>query len=213
MKYITPSLFNKIINTLNSIYKDSMYHGNLDLYRYKDFLDSLSESQYESKIWACEYLTQLTSEKHDECIVLGGWYGLFSFLFRKEGFDKRITNFDIDPACKIIGEKFKYDNDIVFETMDGLTIFDQKKYNNEYKIFVCTACEHLDQEDLVDLLKKKDRGMLVCLQSNNYYEVNSHINCKDTLEDFVDSLPLKRILYKGEKPYKNEYNRFMVIGK
>ena len=55
--------------------------------------------------------------------------------------------------------------------------------------------------------------MLVCLQSNNYYEVDSHINCKDTLEDFIKSLPLKNIMYSGEKRYKNEYDRFMVIGK
>ena len=53
----------------------------------------------------------------------------------------------------------------------------------------------------------------MCLQSNNYYEVDSHINCKDSLEDFVSSLPLKNILYSGQKNYKNKYDRFMVIGK
>ena len=53
----------------------------------------------------------------------------------------------------------------------------------------------------------------MCLQSNNYYEVDSHINCSDTLEDFIASLPLKKILYAGKKNYKNKYDRFMVIGK
>ena len=55
--------------------------------------------------------------------------------------------------------------------------------------------------------------MLMCLQSNNYYEINSHINCHNTLEDFIKSLPLENILYAGEKRHKDEYDRFMVIGK
>ena len=63
------------------------------------------------------------------------------------------------------------------------------------------------------MILQKKPGMLMCLQSNNYYDVNSHINCSDTLKDFISSLPLKQILYSGEKNYKNKYDRFMVIGK
>lgn len=212
MEYITPLLFKNIHTTLGFIYEESMY-GDMDIFRIKDVLDSFSEGQYDSKTWACENLIQLVSSEHDECIVMGGWYGLFAMLFKKEGFDKKITSIDIDPVCKHIGDKLKYNKDISFKTIDGLTLFNNEIYNNKSKIFVCTACEHIDNDDLINLLNKKHSEMLVCLQSNNYYDIDSHINCKDSLEDFVNSLPLKKILYKGEMPWKNEYNRFMVIGR
>lgn len=213
MEYMNQFLYKKIIQTLSWIYKESMYSEDIDLFRIKDFLDSVNESQFESKEWAVDNLIQLVTSQYDECIVVGGWYGLFSFLFKQHGFDKQITNIDIDPACKKIGQKFKYDNSVIFKTLDGLEIFENKNYNNHKKILVCTACEHIDEDDFNEFLSKKDSEMLVCLQSNNYYGVNSHINCKDTLQDFIESLPLRKILYSGELPYKDEYTRFMVIGK
>ena len=63
------------------------------------------------------------------------------------------------------------------------------------------------------IIQQKHEDMLMCLQSNNYYEINSHINCHDSLEHFIDSLPLKNIIYSGTKNHKDEYDRFMVIGK
>ena len=55
--------------------------------------------------------------------------------------------------------------------------------------------------------------MLVCLQSNNFFKVDSHINCYENVEKFIESLPIENILYSGKINYNNEYDRFMVIGK
>ena len=100
---------------------------------------------------------------------------------------------------------------IRFKDNDGIDLF--PKFNYDNKIVVCTACEHIDNEELDFMIRQKKPKLLMCLQSNNYYEVDSHINCSDTLEDFIASLPLKKILYAGKKNYKNKYDRFMVIGK
>ena len=52
----------------------------------------------------------------------------------------------------------------------------------------------------------------VILQSNNYFEIDSHINCHDSVDHFIDTLPLNDVLYSGTKPWKDEYDRFLVIG-
>lgn len=212
-------LHNNILNTLNYIYEESMYTS-MDLFRLKDILDSFSEGQYQSKMWAVENISMLINERHDEIFIIGGWYGLLSYLLSEEGVSIPIKNHDIDDMCKFLGQKINYDDNnkteiyknVSFETKNGLDSFYTLK-DPRRKIIICTACEHIDQEELHNALLNKHEDILVCLQSNNYYEINSHINCKDTIDDFIESLPLNTILYSGENPWKDEYTRFMVIGR
>ena len=208
---MTPLIYQKILDTISHIYKKSTNNENIDLFRLKDVLDSYSEGQHQSKIWAVQELNKIINDSYDECFVIGGWYGLFSYLFAESGFKNKIINIEIDDICTKIAKKLKVHNNISYKTADGLEDFKNWNYHN--KILVCTACEHIDEEELYFTFKQKNPEMIMCLQSNNYYEVNSHINCHDTLENFMKSLPLKNILYSGTKRYKDEYDRFMVIGK
>lgn len=212
MEYISQSLYKRVLDTLTFIYNQSKY-GSLDTFRIKDVLDSFSEGQIQSKRWAVENLIQLVAPHHDRCMVIGGWYGLFSYLLAEEGFEPKITNIDLDPSCELIGYKINDNPNIGFETANGFEFIDNDAHNNKSKIVVCTACEHIDQEEIDKFLQNKDRNMLVCFQSNNYYEVDSHINCKDSLDDFVNSLSLQIVLYSGQMRWKDEYDRFMVIGR
>lgn len=209
---IQDPLFEKTISYLSKVYRWSMYEEKTDFFRLKDILDSVSKSQWESKVWAVEELIKHVKGHHNMCIVIGGWYGLFSHLLTERGFCHRIKNIDLDEECKTIGYGLCIHDNIRFDIGDGLSYLYDKRWNNHTRIFVCTACEHIDQDDLYKALSQKDEDMLVCLQSNDYYDVASHINCKENIDEFVDSLPLKTILYKGVNP-QPEYNRFMVIGK
>ena len=50
------------------------------------------------------------------------------------------------------------------------------------------------------------------LQSNNYKEINEHINCSDSLEDFANLYVSK---LRNIKIYQKDfvkYKRFMIIG-
>lgn len=208
---IQDELLVKTISALQNLYEWSMYgNTDFDLFRIKDVLDSLSEGQWESKSWAVNELAKHVEKHHDRCTVIGGWYGLLSHLMIERGITLKIKNVDLDEQCITIGEMLKIHDEIIFEQGDGL---DHLEYDYDNRIFVCTACEHIDNEDLTNALKNKHSNALVCLQSNDYYSIDSHINCVSSLEEFVDSLPLEKILYKGEMPYKDEYTRFMVIGK
>tara|TARA_A100001035_G_scaffold234251_1_gene197307 strand:- start:25273 stop:25908 length:636 start_codon:yes stop_codon:yes gene_type:complete len=211
MEYITPLLYRNIFNTLSFLYKKSAVEEEFDLFRIKDVLDSFSEGQIFNKQWAVQELNKLIDITHEECIVIGSWYGLFSHMLAESGFKGNIINIELDPICNKIAKMLKIHSNMIFKHADGMEIFNELNYGN--KILVCTACEHIDDEELSFTLQQKHENMIVCLQSNNYYEINSHINCKDNLKDFVKSLPLKTIMYSGTKRHKNEYDRFMVIGK
>lgn len=210
-----------MMDIMTQIYVDSMYDKDIDFFRIKDILDSLSRGQLESKKWAVDKLLPFT-ETYDECFIIGGWYGLLSHIMAAEGFDKRIVNYDLDFQCKHIGRKLnaEYKN-IKFLADDGLNVFfqhDKKdpdhKDDLQNKIVICTACEHIDRDELIYSLKSKHKNTLVCLQSNNFYDVDSHINCSETLEDFIDYLPLSEILCKEQLRWEaDNYDRFMVIGR
>ena len=52
MEYLTPSIYRKIIDTISFIYNKSGTDPDIDLFRFKDVLDSFSEGQFQSKTWA-----------------------------------------------------------------------------------------------------------------------------------------------------------------
>ena len=105
MEYMTPSIYQKIINAISYIYSKSAIDKRIDLFRFKDVLDSYSEGQWKSKMWAVEELEKHITDKHNACLIIGGWYGLFSHILCDRGFKKQVKNIDIDPACKLIGKK------------------------------------------------------------------------------------------------------------
>lgn len=227
MEYVQRSFFNSIINQLSHIYTDSQYNQDCDLFRMKDIMDSVSEGQFESKLWLLQHLQTFITDKHSGIQIIGGWYGLMSHLIAYSGFDREIKNYDLDPVCEEYGYKLRQYDNIHFSTEDGLDVYNKDHRGfNEYldplggtrnntssKITICTACEHIDREDLSDALKKKHPDQLVALQSNNYFEIDSHINCHDSVDHFISTLPLNEILYSGSLPWRDEYDRFMVIGR
>ena len=54
-------------------------------------------------------------------------------------------------------------------------------------------------------------GKLVVLQSNNFFEVEEHINCATDLDDFSKMTPMEHVYYKGELELE-KYTRYMRIG-
>ena len=72
-----------------------------------------------------------------------------------------------------------------------------------------TSCEHIEKftEWFNAILKDK----LVVLQSNNYFEIDDHVNCVKDITEFKQQAPLSNIIYEGELELE-KYTRFMLIG-
>ena len=114
-------------------------------------------------------------------------------------------SFDKDLNTKFIGSKLY--NDVWFKVV-SIEEFD--KYR-KFDVVICTSCEHLEQKVINDMVSKCKKGTLLILQSNDYKEIDDHINCYSNIIDFEMSLNLEKVLYKGVLKLK-KFNRFMVIG-
>lgn len=174
----------KAINRVNS------------LKRAKDIINHVNNNQIECKDWLLEHLP-----KHEHAVILGGWYGLLASKLPSA------VTIDIDPGCekygKIIYPGVKFVTDCAFNYMIS---------KPKYDMIINTSCEHMPQDDLTLMFMNKRKDSIVALQSNNYFEIEDHINCKESLKEFIADYPFKEIIFKGELD-RVKYKRWMVIGR
>jgi len=196
--------------------------------RIVDVLNSLSKNQYVSKDWLIEKLNDYphhfkykSLDKKINICLLASWYGLLAYRMVDKFKLKQIANIDcidFDPKSKSVAKKLwkKIDADnlengkLTYIKFIEQDINDIKELN--YPLVICTSCEHLEQKLIDNTIDKLEQHTLVVLQSNNYKEVNEHINCVDTKENFANQYVSK---LRNMKIYEKDfikYKRFMIIG-
>ena len=170
----------------------------------KSIINSINDNQEQSKNWliekSVEYFTYF--DKPKVCIA-AGWYGSIANKLKKY-LDNGVITFDKDPQCKTIGQKLY--KDVNFATAE-IEYFNFTTYD----IVICTSCEHLKQKVINDMLGRIKKGALVILQSNNWFDYETHINCHNSIIDFEKTLNLDKILYRGTLKLE-KYDRYMVVG-
>jgi hypothetical protein len=175
-----------------------------NIYDIKTIINSINDNQVASKEWLLENCHEYFDMFQDaKIIIMAGWYGLLGDMLYNGKYATDITICDMDPKCKLYGKKL-YPH-LKYRT-DRMSDVDASTYDE----IICTACEHITDTELNEFLLKKKSGALVILQSNNYYGIDGHINCKNSLDEFKSSVNLtiiKTVELKLEK-----YTRFMIIG-
>ena len=193
-----------------------------------DVLNSINENQFKSKDWLIEKLNEYphhfkykTLDKKIDICLLASWYGLLAYRLIDKFQLKKINNidcFDFDPKAKSVAKKLwkKIDADNLKDGKLTYVKFIEQDINDieqfNYPVVILTSCEHLNQKDVDSIIKKLSEHTLVVLQSNNYKEINEHINCVDTKEDFANQYVSK---LRNMKIYEKDfikYKRFMIIG-
>ena len=170
----------------------------------KSIINSLNENQEKSKDWLIEKSTKYFSFFNSPSVVIAaGWYGHLANKL-KEYTKGEIVSFDKDLMCKKIGQRLY--KDITFTEAD-VKYYDIKRFD----IVMCTSCEHLGQYLMDEFLKRRKKGSLVILQSNNYFSIEEHINCHNSVIEFEKTLKLEKILYRGTLKL-DKFDRYMVIG-
>ena len=86
---------------------------------------------------------------------------------------------------------------------------------SEYSAIISTSCEHVEPEVLEKFIRSKNSNAWVVLQTNNYDELDSHINCYPDVMSFanwVEPLLKERVYFAGTLRL-GDFDRYMVIGK
>ena len=180
---------------------------------------ALNKKQTACKKWLVDELYRAAGPRIKRIHVLAGWYGvLAAFLLNDPRFKiKKITSIDRDPSCQEIAlslnrtqvEKGRFD----FKLADIHELDYKARKKNKKKLphlIVNTSCEHL--HDFAAWFATIPKGMTVALQSNNYFEIPEHVNSVNSLQQFVDQVPVAELLYSGQLELE-KYTRFMVIGR
>ena len=189
--------------------------------------DCISQGQIKSKKWLIDSLKKLNLNL-GTVFLCAGWYAtLATMIFESDILVEKIRSFDIDDTCRDIAEIFNKPwvlNDWEFKTatydiMDvNYTTFTYNVYRSDGSIceltdspdtIINTSCEHI--KDFNIWYSKIPRGKLVILQTNNYFEIEDHINCSKNILEFAEQTPMTNCLYQGalELP---KYTRYMRIG-
>ena len=188
--------------------------------------DCISGGQLSSKEWVIEELNKFEIDL-GTVFLCAGWYGtLATMLLESDIALTKIRSFDLDDKCYkfadtinrpwvIDGWKFKASTLDVHSITYPLTYTTYRANGTGVELtelpdtIINTSCEHI--ENFNSWYSKIPTGTIVILQTNNYFELEEHINCSESLEAFGDQTPMSEVLYEGELPLE-KYIRYMRIG-
>ena len=188
--------------------------NNLDL----NWEDALSRNQVKSKLWLIEKLVEqnLIPKKRSitdpptTTLVVGGWVGMLPFLTSMNGKNlDSVINMDIDTSVHSAAHELNTGTHNNFKNSGAdVRTVDLKKYKK--LIVIDTIVEHFEKHG--DWVSTLPPGTTVILQGNDMFDVPDHVNCHNSLEEFISSCGLNTILWSGElNLYK--CTRYMAIGK
>jgi hypothetical protein len=202
--------------------RDSLINYNADL------TDVLSWGQLRSKRWLIDELEDLELDL-GIVFLCAGWYAtLAHMLFDSKCQVNKIRSFDIDPKCANIadtvnkqyidGWKFKAITEDILNinytthTWRGWSNLKQD-YSNPItdtpNTIINTSCEHISM--FKEWYSSIPKGKLVILQSNNFFDVEEHVNCVEDQDELDFLTPMSDTLYLGTLTLE-KYNRYMKIG-
>ena len=176
-------------------------------------LETFWGGQIQSKLWLINTISEKNKLiRNAEIVIHGGWNGLLaSMLFNSEVGVKKIISVDVDPVCKeiatTVNKRYEMEGKFVAVTCDMVDY----KYETEPYIVINTSCEHITHKKYKQWLNNVPDAAQVIVQSNDYYELEEHVNCYDSLDQFARKSMLE-IEVKDEIQLP-KYKRFMVIGK
>ncbi|MHA1166107.1 MAG: class I SAM-dependent methyltransferase [Alphaproteobacteria bacterium] len=174
---------------------------------------ALNRNQTTCKKWLVDTLFKTTGGDLGRVCVLGGWFGVLgAMLLHDPRFQiDSVCSVDLDPSCEEVALSLNRTHvDSGRFTFLNADMYDMDFKNVASDLIVNTSCEHL--ESIGKWFERIPSGTLLTLQSNNYFGIDGHVNCVESLDEFKQQVPLSEVMFEGELTLKN-YTRFMLIGR
>tara|TARA_B100002019_G_scaffold292370_1_gene315248 strand:- start:1167 stop:2147 length:981 start_codon:yes stop_codon:yes gene_type:complete len=190
--------------------------------------DHFSRGQVLSKLWMVDQFNELFGKELGTVVHYGGWYATIAQLLFEHFDIEKYWNLEIDTDCIGISEHFnrvQHQNEWQFKASQqdcdkiqykdgGFDTWVQNRHketiclNVKPNLIINTSCEHMTDSWFHNL----PDGMLVCLQTNDYFDNPQHSNCVHGVAEAKQKYPMSTLYYEGEIDTEL-YNRFMLIGK
>ena len=176
----------------------------------KDLLDSVSPNQYRSKEVLIKHVENLQLvDQNSEIVIFGGWYG--TILMPAFKYVDRITLIDKDKNIIGVAKNRLFDH---YKNVDFISkdVFDWAPDSKRIKtcnLIINTSCEHMPSMKKLEL----DTKSYFAYQSNNMYDIEGHINCVSSIEEFKWQLPDNAKVMVEDKITDERGTRFLLVGK
>lgn len=181
-------------------------------------LDSFSPNQFKSKENLINHIEDLKIlDEKSEIVIFGSWFG--GILIPAFDYVHKITAIDMDEEVISAAKNRLFNNctNIDFIADD---IFNT--YRDQYKsadLFINTSCEHMPpMKEWGPYPKYKnpwwDRvaPAYFAFQSNNMFDIPTHINCVNSLKEFKEQMPNNSNIIIEDEVTDDRGTRFTLIG-
>lgn len=199
-------------------------HEHVD--RKDDILDSFSSNQCRSKSALLNAVDKLDIlDANSTVVIWGGWYGsiLIPHLANKV---KKIINIDLDDEATKISKKFFSNFENVDYICDDVFASCRKQYRDT-NLIINTSCEHMQpmkewpwfgpgavkEDNIPGKDPKISSNCYFAFQSNNMFDIEGHINCVNSLDEFKQQMPERAKVLHEEKIVDTRGTRYMLVGR
>jgi 16S rRNA A1518/A1519 N6-dimethyltransferase RsmA/KsgA/DIM1 with predicted DNA glycosylase/AP lyase activity len=178
-----------------------------------DIIDSFSDNQFKSKLQLIDMIEECKIlQSNLQVSIFGSWYGslLVPLLAHKV---KKIIMIDLDDeVIKIAKNRLfpKYKN-IDYITADVFEK-DREKYWST-KLFINTSCEHMKPMNEWPYWNHIKCESFFAFQSNNMYQIDTHVNCVSSLQEFKKQMPGNSQILAEHELKEERGIRFTLLGK
>jgi 2-polyprenyl-3-methyl-5-hydroxy-6-metoxy-1,4-benzoquinol methylase len=177
-----------------------------------DLLDSFSPNQFKSKENLINHIKKLNIlNSKSEIVIFGCWYGSILIpAFYNEV--KRITAIDIDDNVIGIAKNriFKNYDKIDFIVNDAFVWANKSSRIKSTNLIINTSCEHMQPMKNLPILN--NINSYFAFQSNNMFDIETHTNCVNNIEEFKKQLPHKAKILIEDQIEEDRGIRFTLIG-
>lgn len=199
---IEESIFRNVLKTIKEFPERSL-----------DIIDSFSDNQFKAKRKLLDLVSSLNIlDNESEVIIFGCWYGsiLIPELSNKS---KKITAIDMDEnVIKIAKNKFFEDYKNIEFIADDIFLTDRRRYNKA-KLFINTSCEHMLPMNKWPYWSNLECDSYFAFQSNNMFQIEGHINCVNSIDEFKNQLPNNFEVLLQDELSDDRGTRYMLVGK
>lgn len=236
IKYLKEENNHDLIYILsNQKYKSKLLKNILHLAKdnvenFDALLDSYNSNQVASKSALLNAIDSLSILNKDSTVVIwGSWFG--SILIPKLAPKvKRVVCIDLDNEPLQIAKNRLFNN---YKNIDYVCDDIFKKYRDVYlttNLIINTSCEHMTsmkewkwfQKGAVSTDSQRKHKFIspklsdkcyFAFQSNNMFDIEGHINCVNSLEEFKEQLPARAEVLFEEEVEDTRGTRYMLVGK